>query len=129
MERKRIQNPELHQKYNEFMREYEELGHMQGARHIPNGVEKRIYITHHCLEPPRKFRVVFNALQKSSNAMTINEIQYAGPRLQSKLHEINTRFRLFPFAMTSDIIKMFRQVSIVPEQYDLQRILWRPTPS
>lgn len=93
MERKRVQNPELQIKYNEFVREYGELGHMHEAKSIPNSVANL----------------------------------YEG--LQGKLHEINTRFRLFQYAMTSDVVKMFRQVRIVPEQYDLQRIFWRPPPS
>lgn len=129
MEKQRMQNGIVREKYVQFMREYEALGHMREAVDVPNDHGKKLYITHHALPAERKFRVVFNASQKTSKGTTFNSIQYAGPRLQQDLHELVTRFRRHRVAVTADIVKMFRQVRIVPEQYDLQRILWRENPN
>ena len=40
-----------------------------------------------------------------------------------------TRWRLHRFAVTTDIIKIFIQIRINPEDADLQRILWRADPA
>lgn len=39
------------------------------------------------------------------------------------------RFRLKKYALSADIIKMFRQVNICEEHWDYQRIFWRPDPN
>lgn len=101
---------------------------MQEAMDVSGSDGLRIYIPHHALAADKKFRVVFNGSAASSTAMTFNETQCAGPRLQGELFELIHQFRRGKIAMSGDIKKMFRQVRIAPEQYDKQRIFWRESP-
>ena len=48
-----------------------------------------------------------------------------GPTIQQDLLSIVLRFRMHTYAMTADISKMYRQIRVHPEDYNLQRILWR----
>ena len=47
------------------------------------------------------------------------------PTIQQDLISTVLRFRMHVYAMTADISKMYRQIRGHPEDYDLQRILWR----
>lgn len=127
LENRLSKNPEIRPKYNEFMDEYERLGHMRLADPL-DPAKLHYYIPHHAVSIDRKFRVVFDASAKTSNGKSLNEIQYIGPRLQRDLTDILMKFRTGQFAMTADICKMFRQIEVQPECWDLQRILWRKSP-
>ena len=48
-----------------------------------------------------------------------------GPTIEQDLISIVLRFRMHRYAMTADVSKMYRQIRVHPEDYDLQRILWR----
>lgn len=63
---------------------------------------------------------------KTSTGVSLNDIQIVGPRLQRDLREILIRFRRHRYAVSADIKKMFRQVLLTPDQWNLQRIFWRP---
>ncbi len=52
-----------------------------------------------------------------------------GPQLQDSLFEIMLRFRIHPVAFTADLEKMYRQIQVNDIDTDLQRILWRRSPS
>lgn len=117
-------NPELKAAYVQFMTEYEQLGHMRKAEPLKPDV-LHYYIPHHAVAIDRKFRVVFDASAKTTNGRSLNEMQYAGPRLQKDLIDIMMNFRTGRFAITADICKMFRQIAVQPHFWDLQRILWR----
>ncbi|XP_055909667.1 uncharacterized protein LOC129944332 [Eupeodes corollae] len=118
--------PELRQKYVDFMREYEELGHMKQVIG-PSTRERAYHIPHHCVT--KKFRVVFDASCKSVSGVSLNDVQFSGAKLQDDLSAIITRFRCFKIAVSADVEKMFRQVKVNPEQWDLQRIFWRESPN
>lgn len=83
------------------------------------------YIPHHGVISSGRFRVVFDASCKTNKNISLNEIQLVGEKLQRDLHEITMRFRRFPIAINADIKKMYRQVKIIPKQWNLQRIFWR----
>lgn len=72
--------------------------------------------------------MVFDASCKTNKNISLNEIQLVGEKLQRDLHEITMRFRRFPIAISADIQKMYRQVKIIPKQWNLQRIFWRKSP-
>lgn len=125
---KRLQrDPVIREQYIAFMREYEQLGHMQVAESTPALGVQVVYIPHHCVVI--KFRVVFDASCKTSTGISFNQIQMVGEKLQFDLADIIVRFRRHKFAVVGDIKKMFRQVGINPKQWDLQRIVWREHPS
>lgn len=62
-----------------------------------------------------------------SSGHSLNEALLIGPVVQDDLFSIVLRFRQFPIALVADIEKMYRQVSLHPEDRPLQRIFWRFT--
>lgn len=86
-------NPELKQAYVQFMREYEQLGHMRLADPL-DPTRQHYYIPHHAVAIEKKFRVVFDASAKTSSGKALNDIKYVGPRLQSDLTDIVMSFRI-----------------------------------
>lgn len=125
-ERKFDRDPVYKQKYVEFMNEMIELGHMVEATVPPQPDEMVYYIPHHGITSSKRFRVVFDASCQTKLGISLNGAQFVGPRLQRDLHEILMRFRRHRIAFSADIRKMFRQVRLTPEQWNLQRIFWRP---
>lgn len=130
LESKLRRQPEIAQQYDSFMREYIFLGHM---RLVPEEDKPRfspVYIPHHAVlrlsSSSTKLRVVFNASCKSSNGTSLNEFLLICPKLQQDLPAILLRWRLFRYVYTADIMKIFRQILIHPDDADFQRILWSP---
>lgn len=111
------------EQYTEFIRQYIEMGHMIRVNHPPTDPSRAYYIPHHAVLA--KFRVVFNASQKTTNGTSLNSIQMVGPTIQPLLLHIILRFRTYRIGFSADIEKMFRQVLIHPLDRDLQRIFWR----
>ncbi|GFW33734.1 integrase catalytic domain-containing protein [Trichonephila clavipes] len=52
-----------------------------------------------------------------------------GPRVQPERFPIFIQFRIFSVAICADVEKMFRQIKVHEENLDLQRILWRDSPT
>lgn len=126
---KRLQkDEEIREQYVEFMREYERLGHMVEAFDSTSEDEQVYYIPHHCVVTSEKFRTVFDASCVTDKGVSLNQVQLECPKLQRDLCEILMRMRRHPVAFSADIKKMFRQIKIVPEQWNLQRIFWREHP-
>lgn len=123
LERKLGKNPVLREKYIDFMREYEDLGHMKQTDKPVDMSKPYYYIPHHSIT--KKFRVVFDASATTTNGLSFNNIQFAGPKVQDDLHTIILRFRLGRYGINADIRKMFRQIKIEEGQWDMQRIFWR----
>lgn len=115
------------------MEAYKTLGHMEP---VPRGEENHdngFYMPHHAVlkrtDPEGKIRVVFNASFKTSTGMSLNDVLLPGPKLQPDLWLVLTRWRLYKYAFTADIIKMFRQIRIHREDTIYQKILWRADPT
>ncbi|XP_058978635.1 uncharacterized protein LOC131802432 [Musca domestica] len=128
IERKLNKNPELKEDYSQFLKEYEELGHMSQVDDTNISVPN-YYIPHHCVLRPSsvstKLRVVFDASCRTSSQTSLNEIMMVGPTIQNNLLITLLRFRCHRYGMTADIVKMYRQVLVHPEDRQLQLILWR----
>lgn len=128
MERRFEKNEKLKNQYVQFMQEYLELGNM---RTVPprKEDEKVYYLPHHAVsklsDEGRKIRVVFNASTNTSSGISLNDCLLSGPKLHEDLWHIINRWRLFKFAFTTDIVKMFRQIRISEDDQNLQRIVWR----
>lgn len=116
------------QKYIEFMDTMLELGHMREAKEQPKAGEMVYYIPHHGIMSGKSFRVVFDASCKTKLGKSLNDIQFTGPKLQRDLFDILMRFRRHKIAFTADIKKMFRQIGVIEQQWNLQRIFWRSDP-
>lgn len=129
LEKRGQRDPALWEQYVQFMREYESLGHMVHIRTAPDPNSMHYYIPHHPVKSANKFRVVFDGSCKTTNELSLNDIQFTGPKLQLDLSETLIRFRRHRFAVSADIVKMYRQIEIAEEHQDLQRIIWRENPN
>lgn len=115
-------NQSIKEQYHNFMTEYEKLGHMQEVKETS---ENGFYTPHHAVMSSAKFRTVFNASARTSSGLTLNETQMTGEKLQPDLYLILLNFRKFKYGMTADIVKMYRQILVHPEDRKFQKILWR----
>ncbi|XP_047106369.1 uncharacterized protein LOC124775582 [Schistocerca piceifrons] len=93
----------------------------------------RCYLPHHAVfkecSSTTKLRVVFDGSAATSNGVFLNDILMVGPTVQPYLFSIIIKFCSFNVALSADIAKMYRQVSPHPDDRNLQRILWRESPS
>lgn len=127
LERKFEKNPELRGMYCNFLKEYEDLGHMTKT----NSIEKQAYyVPHHGVfkntnAATPKLRVVFNASASTSSGRSLNDELLVGPKLQTDICQILCLFRLHTYVFTTDIEKMYRQILLNTEQRKYQAILWR----
>ncbi|XP_029156123.1 uncharacterized protein LOC114946183 [Nylanderia fulva] len=131
MENRLRNRSELGSQYNEFLAEYESLGHMTRVDELEQTEYLPVYIPHHPVireaSCTTKLRVVFNASCKTRNGTTLNDHLLIGPKLQQDLPAVLSRWRRWRHVYTADIAKMFRQIRVHPKDIDYQRILWRPT--
>ncbi|XP_025159234.1 uncharacterized protein LOC112589578 [Harpegnathos saltator] len=132
--RRLLTKPEQRRAYDEFLREYELLGHMRRALRtaISNASSQAVYIPHHPVfrahSTTTKLRVVFNASSPTTNGTSLNDHLVAGPKLQTDLSSVLLRWRNFKYVCSADVEKMYRQIQIDSRDLNYQRILWRPAP-
>lgn len=131
LEKRLLKNPQLRSSYNNFMTEYEQLGHMSSSASSEANVS--CYLPHHGVlkedSLTTKLRVVFDGSAPTDNGISLNDIQHTGPNLQQDLISILIRFRMHNYVFTADIAKMYRQIEVRKEDKALQKILWRADPS
>lgn len=72
-----------------------------------------------------KLRPVCNASAKSVSGASFNDTLLTGPSLYSPLTTIVNQFRLPQIAMTADVSRMYRQISIEPTDRDYHRFFFR----
>lgn len=127
-ERRLSHQPALKAQYVEFMNEFQNLQHMSLVIN-PNRLKPHYYIPHHCVLKPTststKLRVVFDASCRTTSQKSLNDILIVGPTIQRDLYTLLLKFRLYQFAISADIVKMFRQVLIHEDDRPFQSILWR----
>ncbi|XP_069965175.1 uncharacterized protein [Bactrocera oleae] len=120
-ERRLAKSPQLKAHYVEFMSAYESLGHRSVVKN-PNLSELHYYIPHHCVLKPTstttKLRVVFDASSRTTSQKSLNDST-----------GLFIRFRFHRFALTADIVKMYRQVLMHEDDRKFQYILWRSSPT
>ncbi|XP_053685744.1 uncharacterized protein LOC128735279 [Sabethes cyaneus] len=91
--------------------------------------EKIIYLPHQGVlkedSSTTKLLVVFNASQKSTNGLALNDILMTGPVVQDTLYNILLNFRTHCIALTGDIEKMYLQIKVTSEDSKLIRMLWQ----
>ncbi|XP_076291883.1 uncharacterized protein LOC143214555 [Lasioglossum baleicum] len=124
--------PALYAEYDDFLREYLQLGHMRKLPPSSIDAPRAVYIPHHAViresSATTHLRVVFNASSLTSNGTSLNDHLLIGPKLQTDLPTIILRCRQYRYVLTSDITKMYRQILVDPQDVDYQRILWRSSP-
>lgn len=71
-----------------------------------------------------KIRPVCDASAQTSSGTSLNETLLTGPSLYTPLPSIITRFRVSAVAMTADVSKMYRQISLAPSERDFHRFVF-----
>lgn len=95
MEKQFSTNPALHDSYKNFLKEYEELGHMCTALDAPKNENRVFYLPHFGViretSTTTKLRVVFNGSQRPRNGLSLNECLHTGPKIQTDLADVILR--------------------------------------
>ncbi|XP_036148481.1 uncharacterized protein LOC118647536 [Monomorium pharaonis] len=120
-------NAKYKQLYEEFIQEYLSLGHMKEA---PTEEEfLRFHLPHHGIVKQQngspKICVVFNGSSRTSTNVSLNDILHSGAKLQVDIAKVLLWARSHRFIFVADIVKMFRQISVHPEDWRYQSILWQ----
>ncbi|XP_071579555.1 uncharacterized protein [Temnothorax nylanderi] len=130
MERRFRTDASLKQAYTAFLTEYEELKHMSPAPQAPPEKDRLCYLPHHGVFKQHgdtaKIRVVFNGSARLPSGESLNAHLLPGPNLLPALPDVLTQWRMHKFVMVTDMVKMYRQILVHPDDQDLQRIVWRP---
>lgn len=138
LERRLSKNIELKQEYENFMLEYEKLGHMtlltENIDELSDGSNgDAYYLSHHAViktsSLTTRLRVVFNGSARTDSGLSLNDVQHIGPTIQNDLLTILLNFRKHTYILNADISKMYRQVVIEKSDRRFQRIFWRKNPS
>ncbi|XP_046599134.1 uncharacterized protein LOC124295050 [Neodiprion lecontei] len=121
---KRLANqPELCKLYKDFLAEYEGMGHMiEVEDHDPS--PQGYYLPHHGVLRNGKIRVVFNGSCKTTSGHSLNDILHTGAKTQNDIFDVLLYVRKYRLLFITDIVKMFRQIRVHPEDRKFQRILW-----
>ena len=86
------------------------------------------YLPHHGVlkedSSTTKLRVVFNESSPTTTGVSVNDIQHVGAKLQRDIADILLWIRQFKYLFTTDITKMYRQINVHKNDWDLQRINW-----
>ena len=110
MQNRITQNSTFKDLYVDFLKEYSGLGHMRKLN--ADKVDQAYFVPHHGIlrdSISTKLRVVFNASQTLSDGSTLNQLLYAGPKLQGDLTGVLLLWHLYAYVFSSDVEKMYRQ--------------------
>lgn len=117
-------NPKLKKEYTDAINDAIEKGHMKLLKNDPkNGY----FLPHHAVykdSTTTKLRTVFNASQKSSNGLSLNDTMAVGKIRQTKMLELLVRWRKYKIAVVGDIEKMYKQIRVAEDQQHLLLVLW-----
>ncbi|XP_063390141.1 uncharacterized protein LOC134675762 [Cydia fagiglandana] len=131
LERKLAHNSKLKTEYDNVIKEYLTLKHMEPVGK-PEKDEKTGYLPHHAVvredRETTKVRVVFDASCKGSNGVSLNDELLVGPTLLEELRDVIMRWRQNKICFVADIVKMYRQIKVREADTDYQRILYRFDP-
>ncbi|XP_011176357.2 uncharacterized protein LOC105208249 [Solenopsis invicta] len=131
-EKQLARDDRLRQMYLDFMRQYEDLGHMTPVQTDRDAGDRVSYLPHHGVlreaSSTTKLRVVFNGSTTVLSGDSLNRSFLVGQNLLPPLADVLLRWRLPRYVLATDIEKMYRLILVHPEDRDLQRILWRYHP-
>ncbi|XP_053598021.1 uncharacterized protein LOC106693372 [Microplitis demolitor] len=126
--RKRLEADPVYKKlYFDFLKEYEDLGHMKRLK-LKELPPNSYLLPHHGVlkeqSTTTKLRVVFNGSWKTTSGVSVNEILHVGPKIQVDISDVLIRIRCHRYLFATDVTKMFRQIAVDKEDHHLQCILW-----
>ncbi|XP_075157656.1 uncharacterized protein LOC142230923 [Haematobia irritans] len=115
----------------EYRRKIENLLEKNYARRLTPEEEmcitaKTFFLPHFAVTNPNKdsIRLVFDAAAKIQG-VSLNDFLMSGPDLNQPLLAVMFKFREKPIAVCGDIQEMFLQISIIKEDQEAQRFLYR----
>ncbi|XP_071643357.1 uncharacterized protein [Temnothorax longispinosus] len=113
--------------YHQFMTEYRELNHMKKASPA-SSQHTQYYLPHHGVLKPdsatTKLRVVFNGSSASTSGRSLNDLMHTGAKLHLDITDGLLWIRQVRHLVATDITKMYRQINVHENDWDIQRILW-----
>jgi len=96
-ERRISKKSDLVSAYAEFMREYEQFGHMERVQLSEESTDQVVYLPHHPIfkksDQSHKIRVMFNASRASTNGSSLNDHLMVGAKLQADLSSLMLKWR------------------------------------
>nr|XP_023018514.1 uncharacterized protein LOC111507442 [Leptinotarsa decemlineata] len=100
LERRLTKFPELRSGFNDIMRESIEQGHMHWVRdEYLKAADTTYYIPHHAIFKPDSsstpIQIVLDASASSDSDISLNDILYGDPKLQTDIFSLLLDFRLF----------------------------------
>ena len=114
--------------YKKTIQAYVEKGYLRKVplhEQLPNNVW---YLPHFPVvrmdKTTTKVRIVFDCTAKC-NGVSLNDMIYAGPKLQQDLFNVLVRFRRNPVGIACDIKEMYLQIEIEEKDRSHFRLLWR----
>ncbi|XP_025266081.1 uncharacterized protein LOC112638468 [Camponotus floridanus] len=130
MERRCEKDARFGNLYRSFMKDYEDLQHMEAVTSSSQREDTaRCYLPHHGVlretSTTTKLRVVFNGSQLTTLGTSLNASLLTGANLLPALADVLLRWRWHRYVFVADIEKMYRQILIHQDDRDHQRILWR----
>ena len=118
--------------FQDVVQSYLDLGHAEVVPPAELSSTQQYYLPMHSVtkssSTTTKLRVVFDGSATTTSGMSLNQALHIGPTLHPTLGEILVKFRTYPIAVTADISKMYREVSLSAPDKDLHRFLWRAHP-
>ena len=114
--------------YAQTIQAYVEKGYLRKVQPDEESPPEVWYLPHFpivCMDKTTtKVRIVFDCSAKT-DGVSLNDVIYAGPKLQIDLFDVLIRFRRNPVALACDIKEMYLQVEIEESDWPYFRILWR----
>lgn len=125
IEAKLKKSPNFQKAYARQLEEYLEMGHMSEVELD----EAEVFLPHFYVlkleSSTTPLRIVFDASCPTSTGLALNDVLAVGPVIQRTLFTNLICFRFPLIGVSADIVKMYRQVSVCPEDRKYQCILWR----
>ncbi|XP_033117958.1 uncharacterized protein LOC117117682 [Anneissia japonica] len=128
LEKRFMRDPELKQRYSEFMKNMMTKGYMEEVDEKTYVGSKAWYIPRHPVvneKKPGKIRVVFDCAAKYAG-VALNDLLLQGPDINNTLIGVLIKFRAERIALTADIESIFLQVIVKEQDRDSLRFYWRP---
>ena len=125
-------------KFEQFAQVVEEYFTQEHAELVPlkdldKPCEEVFYLPMHAVtkesSTTTQLRVVFDASAKTRSGVSLNDQLLVGPTVHAPLLDVLLRFRCHRVALATDISRMYRAVSLPPDQRDLHRFVWRRNPN
>lgn len=114
--------------YAQTIQAYVEKGYLRKVQQDEASPPEVWYLPHFPVvrmdKTTTKVRIVFDCSAKT-DGVSLNDVIYAGPKLQTDLFDVLIRFRRNPVALACDIKEMYLQVEIEESDRPYFRMLWR----